>query len=108
MKNTAQVRKKLATKRAPVQTKSAGGADQEHNRARTLIYSPIDEARAATAQSSGLHWLLSEALFNQKAGVFGEETQFGITELIIATQDRIDRALASLEVLAESKEEVAS
>jgi len=104
MKNTVQVRKNGATKRAPAQTKTSRHASSAESQTLRLITCQIDEARAAKAQSSSLHWLLSKALFNQEDGTYGEEIQFGITELIFAAHSRMDRALASLEMLAESKE----
>lgn len=64
----------------------------------------LGEFEAAKAQSNALPWLLTDAMRNLE-GSYGEETDWGITELIIQTQTRMENVFKAAEsMLRENKQ----
>lgn len=65
-------------------------------RARLQMNSVLNEFESAKAQSHALHTLLLEATKNKADGTYGEEIQFGLSELICQTTGRMDRVYATI------------
>ncbi len=73
------------------------------------ILDSIDLLRSAKAESAALHMLLFDAMSNREdRGRYGEEIEFGITQLICGSHENMQLAVESVEAFLASKTEVAS
>ena len=100
MKNTARIQRKSVTKPAPdqIQTPAIPASPK-------FVSNDIfDELSGAKAQSAALHMLLLDVLSTKDdGGTYGEEINYGISELMLSTHQRMDRVVESVEALLMQK-----